>query len=85
MSVCMLDQKKRDVMRYSKAWIPGCEMLWREFKIVRLNVSGTKGQGVPVRVKVSQRSWSVHMGMETLPKCRELSAVCILCSAVMSG
>ena len=47
---------------------------------MHLNFSGTKGQGVPV--EVSQRSWYVQMGMETLSKCR---VVCIVCSAVMSG
>ena len=76
-------QKKRDVMRCWELRIPGCEMLWRELKIVRLNVSGTKGRGVPV--DVSQTSWSVHMGMETLAKFSELSAVCIFCNFVMSG
>jgi len=58
-------------------------MLWRELKTVHLNVSGTKGHGMPV--EVSQRSWSVQMGMETLAKFSELSAVCLACSSVMSG
>ena len=36
-------------------------------------------------IDVSQTNWLVHMGMETLTKFRELSAVCIFCSVVMSG
>ena len=83
MSVFMQGQKKWDKIKRWEAHIPGCKMLWRELKIVRLNVSGTKGRGVPV--DVSQTSWSVHMGMETLAKFSELSAGCIFCNVVMSG
>ena len=83
MSAFIPCQKKQDVTRCCEAWIPGCEMLCKELNTVRRNVSGTKGRGVPV--DVSQRSCSVHIGMETLAKVRELSVVCIDCSVVMSG
>ena len=83
MSAFILGQKKRDVMRCCDARIPGCDVLCRELKTVHLNISGTKGRGVPV--DVSQRSGSVHMGMGTLAKVRELSFVCKDCNVEMSG
>ena len=50
---------------------------------MRRNVSGTKDRDVPL--DVLHRSCSLHIGVETVAKCRELSVVCIDCSAVMFG
>ena len=58
-------------------------MFFKELNTVRRNVSGTKDRDVPL--DVLHRSCSVHIGMETVAKCRELSVVCIDCSAVMFG
>jgi len=61
MSPFIPGQIKREAMRRCEALIPGCDKLCKELKTVCLNVSGTKGRGVPV--DVSQRSWSEHMGI----------------------
>jgi len=70
-------------MRCYEVLMSGCDKLCRELKIVCLNVSSTKGRGVPG--DVSQRNWSEHMGIETLAKLSVMFDFCIVCRVAKSG